>query len=119
MTTSAAVGIVLAHLDAYNSHDLDRSAHVRGRHSDLPAKKRGHAHPRPIDRQVDGREYVVAPAESLARLRMHVLDRVGRGEVTVAKARRERRVSRCHRGRRVGSGPLCVAQLARRGWPAG
>jgi len=24
MTTSAAVGIVLAHLDAYNSHDLER-----------------------------------------------------------------------------------------------
>ncbi len=35
----------------------------------------------------------MAPAESLARLRKHVLDRVGRGEVTVATACREAGIS--------------------------
>ncbi len=38
------------------------------------------------ERQVNGtQEYSVAPAESLARLRKHVLDRVARGEATVAR----------------------------------
>lgn len=73
---------------------LARGDRVRGRHSSLPAKKRGHAHPRSIDRQVDGREYVVAPSDSLAHLRQSILDRVTRGEITVAKVCRDAGISR-------------------------
>lgn len=36
----------------------------------------------------------MAPADSLARLRKHVIDRVARGEVTVAKVCREAGISR-------------------------
>jgi len=35
---------------------LGRSAHVRGTHSRVPAKKRGHAHPASIEVEVDERK---------------------------------------------------------------
>src|SRR5581483_1226361 len=74
---------------------LERRAHVEGRHSEpLPAKKRSHAHPHPRVQEDEGKGYVVAPSDSLARLRKRVLDRVSSGEVSVVTACREAGISR-------------------------
>src|SRR5713226_5420959 len=97
---------------ALEAAPLERSAHVQGGQSGRPAKKISHAHPPPIEDQLDGKGYVVALAESLARLRKRVLDRVERGEASVIDACRQAGLSRSryyelrHRYRRYGEAGL-------------
>jgi hypothetical protein len=55
---------------------LDRAATVGIGHFDLPHTRRSHGHAPTVEKALEGKEMLVAPVKSLARMRKQLLDRV-------------------------------------------
>ena len=80
---------------AHSATPLGRTAHVEGgQFGDCGDTERSRRDTATVEVNIDGGVGLVAPADSLARVRKHVMDRVARGEVTVVRACQDAGISR-------------------------